>query len=91
MASKPTLVASVSVDPQPTHTDQVRDAIASRAQRMDERFPKACDLEAAVLVAMAGELRGAAAHLAGVQYPEHFREMLRGERTIDLGSGGNKR
>lgn len=85
MALQPTHAGQPPVDPQPRDTDRVRDAIAVRAQRMDTRFPRACDLEAAALVAMAGELRGVASQLSGVHCPEHFREMLRGERTMPLG------
>jgi hypothetical protein len=52
---------------------------------MDARFPRALDLEANVLVALAGPLRGVASSLAGTHCPEHWREMLRGERSMPAG------
>lgn len=53
----------VALDPSPRETDLIRDAIASRAQRMDASYPRACDLEAQLLGAMHGELRGVASQL----------------------------
>jgi hypothetical protein len=52
---------------------------------MDAQFPRAVDLEAAVLDALQGELRGVASQLSGTRCPEHFREALRGERSMPLG------
>lgn len=84
-AQQPTLPGIPEPDPRPSDTDRVRDAIAGRAQRMDVRFPRACDLEAEVLVALQGPLRGVASLLSGTHCPEHWREMLRGERSMPAG------
>ncbi len=85
MTTQAKLVAQAEPDPEPTDTDRIRDAIAERAQRMDARFPRAVDLEARVLAAMATELRGSASTLSGTHAPEHMRKMLRGEYSFPLG------
>jgi hypothetical protein len=72
-------------DPHPTTADRIRDQVALRAQRLDARFPRAVDLEACVLDALQAELRGVASMLSGTHCPEHFREALRGERSMPLG------
>jgi hypothetical protein len=78
-------VAARSEDPASAFADQVRDAIAARDQRMEERYPEAHDLEARVVAAMHAELHGCAASVAGVEAPEHLREALRGLRPLKLG------
>ncbi len=61
-----------------------RDAIALRCRRSDVEFPRACDLEAAVLEALHAELHGVASALSGIHTGENWRERLRGERTFPL-------
>ncbi len=61
-----------------------RDAIALRCRRSDVEFPRACDLEAAVLEALHAELHGVASALSGIHTAENWRERLRGERTMPL-------
>ena len=58
----------------------IRDRIATRSARVEERFPRAHDLEAQILGAMRPHLSGVASILSGTHDPERFREMLRGER-----------
>ncbi len=82
---QPTPLRPPETDPQPTDADRIRDAIAARAQRMDEHFPRAVDLEARVLAAMAAVLRGAASSLSGTHAPELMRKMLRGEYSFPMG------
>ena len=72
-------------DPRTSLTDRIRDKVAGRSSQMDEKFPRAVDLEAAVLSALQGELRGVASLLSGTHLPEHFRGALRGERTMQIG------
>lgn len=67
-----------------TETDQIRDAIASRAQRLEARFPKAVDLTARLLAVLRGPLIGVASALAGTHAAEHWREALRGERSMKV-------
>jgi hypothetical protein len=72
--------------PTTSATDHVRDAIAGRSQRLDAAYPRALDLEARVVSVLHRDLAGLATALAGTHQPEHFREMLRGERSISLGT-----
>lgn len=67
-----------------TDTDRVRDAIADRAQRLEARFPRAVDLAARFIVALRRPLVGVASVVAGTHAPEHWREALRGERSMKL-------
>jgi hypothetical protein len=76
---------SIIPDPIETPADLIRDRIASRSQRMDQRYPAALDLEAAVVAGMHQALHGVAALTAGTHCPEHWREALRGERPMHLG------
>jgi len=64
--------------------DVIRDRLAQRSQRIDARFPRALDLEAHVLASMYGHLHGSAALYSGTHCPEHWREMLRGQRSLHL-------
>jgi hypothetical protein len=66
-------------------SDPVRDAIAARSQRLDARCPKAVDLEARVVTILHRRLAGLATGTAGTHLPEHWRAMLRGERSIPMG------
>jgi hypothetical protein len=72
-------------DPRQSDTDRVHDNIAARAKRQAEQFPEGVALEAAVLVAMWGELHGVASRLCGIHAAEHFREGLRGVRSLPFG------
>lgn len=85
MATQSRLACVPEPDPRPTTADRIRDAVALRSQRMDAQFPRAVDLEALVLDALQAELRGVASMLSGTRCPEHFREALRGERSMPLG------
>lgn len=64
--------------------DAIRDAIATRAHRLDARWPQAVDLCANALGALRRHLMGVASIVSGTIAPEHFREALRGERSFDL-------
>lgn len=64
--------------------EAVRDNIAARAERLDQHFPRAVDLTAKVVCALAGRLRGTASQHAGTHTPEQFRKALRGERVLTL-------
>ena len=86
MGSNDRLAAHLASDPTPDVTDQIRDRVAARSQRLDARFPRAVDLEAEALQALHGGLRGVASALSGTHCPEHFREMLRGQRSMPLGT-----
>jgi hypothetical protein len=78
-------VVARSEDPASAFADQVRDAIAARDQRMEERYPEAHELEARIVAAMHAELHGCAASVAGIEAPEHLREALRGLRPLKVG------
>ena len=67
-----------------TFVSQIRDRMAARARRVDERFPKALDLAARVVGRVARRLQGQAATFRGVRSPEKMREVLRGEREPRL-------
>jgi len=75
-------------DPGPDSTDtaasRIRDALAVSAGRVDREHPKALDLAAQALVALGDHLRGVAGMLRGTHSEDHWREMLRGERTYPL-------
>ncbi len=73
-----------SPDPPEDLAGRFRDAIALRCRRSDVEFPRACDLEAAVLEALHAELHGVASALSGIHTAENWRERLRGERTMPL-------
>ncbi len=62
------------------HDVDIRDRLASRSVRVEERFPRAHDVEGQILEAMAPHLAGVASTLRGTHDAERFREMLRGER-----------
>lgn len=67
-----------------SETNQTRDNIASRCQALEAQFPRTIDLLAEVLAAMRPLLAGVASQLAGLQAPQHFREMFRGIRSMSL-------
>jgi hypothetical protein len=87
MTARPQLrpVVARTEDPENAFADHLRDRLASRDQRMEERYPEALDLEARVVAAMHQELHGCAAAVAGVESPEQFREVLRGLRSMRVG------
>lgn len=72
--------------PPESATDHVRDAIAGRSERLEAAYPRAVDLEARVITVLHRRLAGLATALAGTHLPEHFRQMLRGERSFSLGT-----
>lgn len=84
MAANPRLAASPAQGPAVTFPAQVRDALAVRLTRYQERYPDVLDLLAEVLVALHDELHGSAAALAGTNSASHFREVLRGERDLAM-------
>lgn len=79
----PRLLPAVLPEANPEQ-ETVRDAIASRAQRLEVSFPRAVDLTARFLVALRGPLMGVASLVSGTHTPVHWREALRGERSMKV-------
>ena len=69
---------------QPADAGPFHDRIAARSQRMDERFPEAITLEAAIVARLHAELRGHAEQLRGVRSGDSFRSILQGEKALHV-------
>jgi hypothetical protein len=65
-------------------TRHIRGRIAARSLRADVQCPRAGDLEAEAVAAMAAELHGVAGLLSGPRSEENWRARLRGERAMGL-------
>ena len=64
--------------------DQVRRRIASRCERFAPSAPAAVDLAAAVIAAIAGQLRGSVSRLSGPRGARYVRGQFEGTRALPL-------
>lgn len=84
MATNLLPAAATQQDSTAAAASRTRDSLAVSSRLLDRLHPRALDLLARLLDGLSDELRGVAGIVSGTHSEDHWREMLRGERTLPL-------